>query len=53
MTVAAFIRHGADPFETKELALAFWVMSGAILLTGPGKISIDSLFCRGKDSIKL
>lgn len=35
MGVAAFIRHGADPFSRKELALAYWAMAGAVILWGP------------------
>jgi len=38
MFVAAFIRHGADPFSKKELALAYWTTSGALMLLGAGKI---------------
>jgi putative oxidoreductase len=41
MTVAAFITHSADPLNVKELALAYWVMSSALVLTGPGKFSFD------------
>src|SRR3990167_103109 len=36
MSVAAFIRHADDPFSVKELALAYWTMAGAIMLTGAG-----------------
>ena len=41
MTVAAFIAHSADPLDVKELALAYWAMASVLILTGPGKISID------------
>lgn len=41
MSVAAFIAQKADAFQMKELALAYWAMSGAILLTGPGRFSLD------------
>ncbi|MBI4341234.1 MAG: DoxX family protein, partial [Candidatus Omnitrophica bacterium] len=34
MTVAAFIRHAADPLNVKELALAYWTIAGALILTG-------------------
>lgn len=43
MTVAAFLRHGDDPFSKKELALAYWVLSGAILCLGAGAWSVDRL----------
>ena len=41
MSVAAFMVHAADPLSVKELALAYWVISGALILTGAGKISLD------------
>jgi putative oxidoreductase len=41
MAVAAFIVHGADPFQTKEKALLFLICFVAIILLGPGKYSID------------
>jgi putative oxidoreductase len=43
MAVAAFIRHGADPFSKKELALLYWAVAGALVLTGPGPLSLDAL----------
>jgi putative oxidoreductase len=46
MSVAAFIRHAADPFDVKELALAYWVMAIAIVLIGPGFFSLDHLIRR-------
>ncbi|MBU2973425.1 MULTISPECIES: DoxX family protein [unclassified Zobellia] len=41
MAVAAFIVHGADPFQKKELALIYFVIFVAIILLGPGKYSVD------------
>lgn len=41
MVVAAFVAHRADPFQVKELALAYLTVSGAILCTGPGRFSVD------------
>lgn len=43
MSVAAFMQHAADPFEVKELALAYWTMAGTLMLTGSGSLSIDGL----------
>ena len=43
MTVAAFIAHGSDPFSKKELALAYWTISGGLILMGGGRYSIDNL----------
>ena len=49
MLVAAFVRHGADPFQKKELALAYLVMSGAVALLGAGRWSIDAWLYRPKE----
>lgn len=43
MSVAFFVHHRADPLQTKELALAYWTASLALLLTGPGKASVDGI----------
>lgn len=43
MGVAAFLHHRADPFSVKELALAYWTMSGALVLLGGGKFTLGSL----------
>ena len=45
MGVAFFIHHAPDPFSKKELAFLFWAFSGALMLTGAGKFSLDGLFC--------
>jgi putative oxidoreductase len=42
MFVAAFIRHGADPFSGKEKALLFFFISLAFLLIGAGKYGVDT-----------
>lgn len=49
MFVAAFIKHGADPLKRKELALAYWTISGALMLIGPGKFSLDHLINKSKN----
>ena len=43
MFVAGFIRHGADPFGRKELALIYLVIAVMMVLTGPGKYSVDKV----------
>lgn len=43
MTAAAFIRHGADPFAKRELALVYWSIAGALVLLGPGGISLEAM----------
>ena len=47
MLVAAFIQHGSDPYSDKSAALMYAVAAVVILLTGPGKYSLDyQLFVR-------
>lgn len=41
--VAAFVGHAGDPFGAKELPLLYTSMYVVLLLTGPGKISLDAL----------
>ena len=43
MSVAAFVAHKADPLQIKELALAYWTMSGALFFLGGGSFSIGNL----------
>ena len=42
MSVAAFIAHSSDPFKVKEMALAYWTISGALICLGGGKFSLDA-----------
>lgn len=44
MAVAAFVRHVADPFSTKELALVYLVASLALLIAGAGRYALDARF---------
>ncbi len=44
MCFAAFLRHAGQPFGAKELALAYASVSLALIFTGPGRLSLDSLF---------
>lgn len=41
MGTAAFVAHAADPFGTKEKPLLFLLIFFFLLLTGPGKYSLD------------
>ena len=48
MGVAVFLHHAADPLKVKELALAYWTMSGALILLGGGAFSLDARFRKGR-----
>lgn len=43
MLVAAFIVHADDPFQKQEFALLYAVPLIALILTGPGKLALDSV----------
>ncbi|MCA0386872.1 MAG: DoxX family protein [Bacteroidetes bacterium] len=43
MVVAAFIAHGDDPFQKKEMALLYLTVFGTLFFTGGGKYSISAL----------
>jgi putative oxidoreductase len=43
MAVAAFLQHAADPFNVKELALAYGAAALALAFTGAGRFSLDYL----------
>jgi len=42
MFVAIFIIHGADPLAKKEMAILYLVPFLVLLISGPGKISLDA-----------
>jgi len=46
MLVAGLVIHGDDPWGKKELALLYLAPFLTILLTGPGKYSLDRLITR-------
>jgi len=46
MLVAAFHVHAADPFQKKELSLAYAFVAIVLLLAGPGRYSLDARFWR-------
>jgi putative oxidoreductase len=43
MSVAAFVIHGDDPWQKKELALVYLVVFLTILIAGPGRAAVDNL----------
>lgn len=50
MSVAAFVAHADDPFQKKELALAYWGVSGALVFLNGGKLSLDYLIQKNKSN---
>lgn len=42
MLVAAFMIHGDDPFQKKELALFYGAVFLTLIFTGAGKFSVDA-----------
>ena len=43
MLVAMFVAHAADPWSDKEHAFLFLVPAITLMLTGPGRYSLDAL----------
>lgn len=46
MLVAVFIIHGNDPFSKQEFGLLYLIPFITLLLTGPGKFSLDAYFSK-------
>jgi putative oxidoreductase len=44
MAVAAFMRHGGDPFRDRELPIFFGVVALVFLIAGPGRYALDATF---------
>lgn len=44
MGIAFFVIHGGDPFAAKELSFVYLIVFGVLLVTGPGRYSVDYLF---------
>jgi putative oxidoreductase len=42
MCVAIFKVHWNDAFAMKEVAILYWSIAGALMLTGAGRFSIDA-----------
>jgi putative oxidoreductase len=49
MIVAYFIAHAKDPFQVKQLAFVYLLLSIVIFISGSGKFSIDRLIFSRKD----
>lgn len=49
MAVAAFVVHGADPWADKEGAVMFLIPFVTLLLTGPGRLSVDAFVRFARD----
>lgn len=52
MLVAALIVHAGDPLSDRELALMYAAAGVTLLLTGPGKLSLDELIRRRRAGAK-
>lgn len=44
MIVALFVVHSEDPWKVKELAATYLLVYVSLLLTGPGRFSLDHLW---------
>ena len=43
MMIAAFVQHADDPFGTKEKAIVYALVFFVLVLTGPGRFSLDGV----------
>ncbi|TWU25471.1 DoxX [Novipirellula galeiformis] len=50
MVVALFVVHRADPWVAKELAAIYLLVYLSLLMTGPGRFSIDNGCCGRRNS---
>lgn len=41
--VASFVAHAGDPMSAREMSMLYFLLYIVILLTGPGKLSLDTL----------
>jgi putative oxidoreductase len=49
MGVAFFVAHAKDPFQTKELAFTFLLLSIVVFVLGSGRYSVDGLLFKSKN----
>jgi len=49
MLVAYFIAHAKDPFQAKQIALVYLLLSIVIFVLGSGKYSIDRLIFKNRN----
>ena len=50
MIVALFIVHSADPWNVKELAAVYLLVYVTLVLTGPGRFSLDHWWLTRRDN---
>lgn len=48
MAIAAFVVHGADPFEKKEMSLVYLSVYLLLMVFGAGKVSVDHMIEKRK-----
>ncbi|MGC5746552.1 DoxX family protein [Chryseobacterium sp. NFX27] len=48
MAIAAFVVHGADPFEKKEMSLIYLSVYLLLMVFGAGKVSVDHMIEKRK-----
>ncbi|MGG7467603.1 DoxX family protein [Chryseobacterium arthrosphaerae] len=48
MVMAAFVVHGADPFEKREMAFIYLSVYLLLMVIGAGKVSVDHMIERRK-----
>jgi putative oxidoreductase len=46
MAIAVFVVHAGAPLAKRELGLLYFAGAVALLLTGPGRLSVDALLAR-------